>query len=104
MLGRAELVGRDAAHPVVHAGQNRDRRVDRVFAGRVEREFANLRQAFEDLFAAEVAQIEEHAAVDAAAFVDLGPSRRATTTSREASSPLFGAYLNMKRSPSLLSR
>jgi hypothetical protein len=30
-------------------------------------------QTFEDLLAAEVAQVEEHAAVDAAAFEDLGP-------------------------------
>ena len=50
-----ELVGLDAAHRVVHAGQDRDRGVDRVLAGRVERELANLRQALEDLFAAQMA-------------------------------------------------
>ena len=70
---RAKLVGFDAAHRVVRAGKNRNRLVDRVLAGRVEREFANLRQTFEDLFAPEVAHVEQHAAVDAAAFEDLGP-------------------------------
>ena len=71
--GRAELVRFDPAHRVVHPGQDRNRRVDRVLAGGVECQLANLREAFEDLLAAEVAQVEEDAAVDAAAFRDLGP-------------------------------
>src|ERR1700681_4608223 len=80
--GGAELVGLDAAHRVVHAGQDRDRGVDRVLARRVQRQLADLRQALEDLLAPQMAQVEEHAAVDAAAFHDLGPLRPAHDVAR----------------------
>ena len=72
---RAPLVGFDAAHRVVRARQDRNRFVDRILPGRVERQLANLREALENLFAAEMAHVEQHAAVDAAAFEDLRPLR-----------------------------
>ena len=70
---RAPFIGLDAAHRVVRTRENRNGLVYRILTGGVERQFADLRKAFEDLLAAEVAQIEEDAAVDAAAFGDLGP-------------------------------
>ena len=71
-LGEAPVVGLDAAHVVVGAGPDRDRCVDRVDTRVGHRELARARQLREDLLGAEVAQIEEDGAVDAAAGLDLG--------------------------------
>ena len=70
-LGRAVVVGRDAAHVVVGAGPHGDRVVDRVDAGEGHRELARARQPLDDPLGAEVAHVEQHVAVDAAALVDL---------------------------------
>ena len=70
--GAAPDVRVDAAHVVVGARPDRDRVVDRVDAGEDERELARAVQALEDPLGAEVAQVEQHVAVDAAALVDLG--------------------------------
>ena len=64
-----------ATHVVVRARTDRDRRVDRIDAGEGHRQLADLRQALHDLVAAEVAQVQQHRAVDAAAFHDLGGLR-----------------------------
>ena len=64
-------VGVDAAHVVVGARPHRDRLVDRVDAREDHRQLAGAVQALEDLLRAEVAQVEQHVAVDAAALVDL---------------------------------
>ncbi len=71
-LTEAPVVGLDATHVVVGAGPNRDRRVDRVDTRIGHRELARARQLREDLLGAEVAQVEEDRAVDAAAGLDLG--------------------------------
>ena len=65
----------DAAHVVVGARADRDRLVDRVDAGVVERELARAGQPRLDLLRAEVGEVEQHAAVDAAAVGDLLPLR-----------------------------
>jgi len=70
--GRAVLIGLNAAHPIMHARGDRHRFVDRVDAGGIEGEFADLRQPFHDFLLAEVAKIQEDATVDATAFIDLG--------------------------------
>ena len=71
-LGQAVGVRLDAAHVVVGARADRDRLVDRVDAGVDHRQLARAGQAGEDLLRAEVGQVEEDGAVDAAALVDLG--------------------------------
>ena len=74
-LGRAPVVGRDAAHVVVGARPDRDRVVDRVDAGERHRELARAREPREDPLGAEMAQVEEHRAVDATTGLDLGRLR-----------------------------
>ena len=69
--GLAGQVGIDAAHVVVGAGPHRDRLVDGVDAGEDHGELAGAVQALDDLVRAQVAQVEEHVAVHAAALVDL---------------------------------
>ena len=69
---RPEHVRVDAAHVVVRAGPHRDRLVDRVDAGVIHRQLARPVQPLHDLRRAQVGEVEQHAAVDAAALVDLG--------------------------------
>ena len=71
-LGQAVGVGLDAAHVVVGARPDRDRLVNRIDAGVDHRQLARAGQARQDLLRAEVGQVEEDGAVDAAPFVDLG--------------------------------
>ena len=71
-LGLAPDVRVDAAHVVVGARPNGDRLVDRVDAREDHRELARPVQPLEDLLRAEVAEVEQDVAVDAAALVDLG--------------------------------
>ena len=61
----------DAAHVVVGAGPDGDRLEDRVDARVVHRELARARQLRVDLLGAEVREVEQHAAVDAAPGLDL---------------------------------
>ena len=70
--GAAPDIRVDAAHVVVGARPHRDRLVDRVDPREDHRELARPVQALEDLLGAEVAQVEQHVALDAAALVDLG--------------------------------
>ena len=92
-----------AAHVVVGAGPDRDRLEDRIDARVVHRELARARQARVDLLGAEVGEVEQHAAVDAApSSISFHSARE--TTSREASSIAFGAASAMKRSPFELRR
>jgi hypothetical protein len=65
-------VGVDAAHVVVGAGANRNRLVDRVDPREHHRKLSGAVQALDDPLGAEVAEVEEHVAVDASPFVDLG--------------------------------
>ncbi len=65
-------VGVDAAHVVVRSGPDGDRLVDRVDAGKRHRELARPVETLHDPLGAEVAQVEEHVAVDPAPLVDLG--------------------------------
>ena len=70
--GEPVVVRLDPAHVVVGAGPDRDRRVDRIDAGVGHRELARAGQLGQDLLGAEVAEVEEDRAVDAAAGLDLG--------------------------------
>ena len=70
--GAAPDVGVDAAHVVVGARPDGDRLVDRVDAGEHHRQLARAVQPLEDPLGAEVAQVEQHVAVEPAALVDLG--------------------------------
>src|SRR5581483_7525143 len=70
-LGRAVVVGRDAAHVVVRSGPDGDGVVDRVDPRVDHRQLARARQPVEDALGAEMAHVEHHAAVDAATLVDL---------------------------------
>ena len=65
-------VGVDATHVVVGTRPNGDRLVDRVDARERLRELTRAVQPLDDLLRAEVAQVEQDVAVDAAALVDLG--------------------------------
>ena len=94
----------DAAHVVVGAGPDRDRLEDRIDARVVHRQLARAGQARVDLLGAEVREVEQDAAVDAAAVLDLRRVSARDTTSREASSIAFGAASAMKRSPFELRR
>ena len=71
-LGAAPDVRVDAAHVVVGTGPDGNGLVDRVDPGERHRELAGSVEPLEDLLRAEVAQVEEDVAVDAAAVVDLG--------------------------------
>ena len=71
-LGAGVDVRVDAAHVVVGARPDRDRLVDRVDAGEHHRQLARAVQPLEDPLGAEVAQVEQHVAVEPAALVDLG--------------------------------
>ena len=66
-------VGVDSAHVVVGAGADRDRLLDRIDARVVDRELARPGQPRADLLRAEVREVEQHAAVDAAPLLDLLP-------------------------------
>ena len=70
--GAAPDVGVDAAHVVVRPGPDRDRLLDRVDARVVHRQLAGAVKDRVDLLGAEVGEVEQDAAVDAAALVDLG--------------------------------
>ena len=71
-LGAPPDVRVDAAHVVVGAGPDGDRLVDRVDPDEGHRQLARAVQALDDLLGAEVAEVEQDVAVDAAALVDLG--------------------------------
>ena len=102
-LGLAPHVGVDAAHVVVGARPDGDRLVDRVDAGEGHRQLARPGQPLDDLLRAEVAQVEETSrSTPRPSSISVCSARE--TTSREASSIAFGAYLAMKRSPSRLIR
>ena len=60
-----------AAHGVVHAGPHGHGSGHEIGVGEIERELADLEEALVDHLRAQVAQVEEDAAVDAAALVDL---------------------------------
>src|SRR5207237_8273938 len=62
----------DAAHVVVRAGTDRDRLIDRIAPGEHHRELTRSMQTLEDAVGAEMAEVEQHVAVDAATLVDLG--------------------------------
>src|SRR6059036_885497 len=74
--GFAPRVGLDAAHYIVGPRPHRDRRFDRVHACKVQRELADLWQPLQNPRAAQVAQVQQHAAVHAAALGDLRPDRQ----------------------------
>ena len=65
-------VGVDPAHVVVGAGPHRDRVVDGIDPEEDHRQLSGPVKALEDLLRAQVAQVEQHVAVDPATLVDLG--------------------------------
>ena len=69
--GRPPVVHVNATHVVVRARPDRDGLLDRVGAGEGDGQLADLRQPLHDAVAAQVAQVEQHAAVDPAALHDL---------------------------------
>src|SRR5690606_17584226 len=70
-VGAAPDVRLDAAHDVVHARQDRDGLLDDVHAREVDADFADLPQALADHVLTQVAHVQQYAAVDAPALVDL---------------------------------
>jgi hypothetical protein len=62
----------DAAHVVVGPGPDGNGVVDRVDAGEGHRELARAGEALDDLLRAQMAQVEQDVALDAAPLVDLG--------------------------------
>ena len=89
----AVIIGRDAAHVVVHGRQHRDRLLGHVDAGKNARALRNAGQALVQHFRVEVVEVKEDVILqlaDAAALADLH-GHGAETTSREARSLAEGA-------------
>jgi hypothetical protein len=74
----ALVVGRHATHLVVTGGHDRDRRLDRVDAGELNRNLANARQTLHDHGRIEVGDVEQNEILvrpATATFVDFGNHR-----------------------------
>ena len=81
----AVYVGRDAAHLVVDRRHHRDRLLDAVDVGELERDFADRRQPLQDHVGPEVVELQHHVVLvrtAAAPFLDLLVHRPADDVAR----------------------
>ena len=70
------LIGPDATHLIVRAWTDRNGSLDGIEAGKLNGEFSDLREPFENPLASKVPQIQQHASVDAATLEDFLPDRQ----------------------------
>ena len=67
------LIGPDATHLIVRAGTDRNGSLDGIEAGKLNSEFSDLREPFENVLASKMPQVQQHASINPAAFEDFLP-------------------------------
>ena len=71
--GFSPLIGSDPTHLIVRAGANRNGGFDGIEAGKLNGEFSDLREPFENTLASKVPQVQQHAPIDPAALQNFLP-------------------------------
>ena len=67
------LIGSDTAHLIVRAGADRNGSLNGIEAGKLNREFPDLREPLKNALASKVPQVQQHTPINPTAFDDFLP-------------------------------